>query len=155
MIVRRIDTPIGGLWLGEENGRICLAAGERPESAEEGSSPLLVLAAEQLAEYFAGTRAAFDLPLAIGGSDFARRVYEELARVPFGETVSYKRLAVAAGSPKAARAVGSACGANPLLVLIPCHRVVCSDGSLGGYALGVDRKRWLIEHEMVIMNEKI
>lgn len=155
MTVESMDSPIGELWLGEEDGRICVVSMKRPEQAEEGSTALLERAAQQLKEYFTGKRRAFDLPLKAAGTGFAQRVYEELRRVPFGETVSYKGLAEAAGNPRASRAVGSICGANPLIILVPCHRVICSDGSLGGFALGTERKRWLLGHEMVNIDEKV
>lgn len=153
MKIERIDTPIGGLWLGEEEGEICLSAAERPAFAEEGSTPLLRMAAKQISEYFAGTRTAFELPLKISAKGFGARVYEEMSRIPYGETISYKELAKAAGSPNAARAVGNICGADPLILLIPCHRVICSDGSIGGYALGREKKTLLLELEKNTIRE--
>ncbi|MFJ9947362.1 methylated-DNA--[protein]-cysteine S-methyltransferase [Kitasatospora sp. NPDC091207] len=102
----------------------------------------------QLTAYFAGERTTFDLPLAPVGTEFRRSVWAALDDIPYGETVTYGRLAELAGaSPKAVRAVGGAVGANPLLIVRPCHRVIGAGGSLTGFAAGVDRKRWLLELE--------
>ena len=101
----------------------------------------------QLAEYFAGTRSRFDLPLGARGTPFQARVWEALAAIPFGSTTTYLQLARRIGMPKCARAVGAAVGRNPLSIVIPCHRVVGTDGSLTGYAGGTERKRWLLEFE--------
>jgi methylated-DNA-[protein]-cysteine S-methyltransferase len=102
----------------------------------------------QLDEYFAGARTAFDLPLAPRGTPFQRRVWEELARIPFGATVTYGELAARVGHPGAARAVGAAVARNPISIVVPCHRVVGADGTLTGYAGGVARKAYLLAHEV-------
>ena len=114
---------------------------------EDGDDPVLTECARQLGEYFEGARREFDLPLAAAGSDFQQRVWREIARIPFGETVSYAELARRAGAPGSARAAGAATGHNPLSVVVPCHRVVGSDGSLTGYAGGLERKTRLLEIE--------
>jgi methylated-DNA-[protein]-cysteine S-methyltransferase len=101
----------------------------------------------ELAEYFAGARQRFDLLLAPGGTPFQRRVWRALAAIPFGATVSYLALAQSLGAPRSVRAVAAAVGRNPISVLIPCHRVIGSDGSLTGYAGGLDRKRKLLALE--------
>ncbi|MFB7470908.1 methylated-DNA--[protein]-cysteine S-methyltransferase [Kitasatospora sp. NPDC056184] len=102
----------------------------------------------QLTEYFAGERTAFDLPLAPVGTEFRRRIWDVLDKIPYGETVTYGQLADLAGeSPRAVRAVGGAVGANPLLIVRPCHRVLGANGALTGFAAGVDRKRWLLDLE--------
>ncbi|MFD5915678.1 methylated-DNA--[protein]-cysteine S-methyltransferase [Kitasatospora sp. NPDC058201] len=102
----------------------------------------------QLTAYFAGELTHFDLPLAPVGTDFRRRVWAALDRIPYGETVTYGRLTALAGeSPKAVRAVGGAVGANPLLIVRPCHRVLGANGALTGFAAGTDRKRWLLDLE--------
>ncbi len=101
----------------------------------------------QLDEYFAGSRASFDLPLAPGGTPFQRRVWAELARIPAGTTVTYAEIARRAGRPGAARAVGAAVGRNPVSIVVPCHRVVGSDGALTGYAGGIERKAFLLALE--------
>ncbi len=107
-------------------------------------------ARQQLDEYFDDQRTAFDLPLEPRGTGFQMAVWREIAAIPYGETVSYGELAERVGRPGAARAVGAATGRNPISIIIPCHRVVGSDGSLTGYGWGFDRKIWLLEHEGVL-----
>jgi methylated-DNA-[protein]-cysteine S-methyltransferase len=102
---------------------------------------------EQLAEYFAGARREFELELAPRGSEFQRRVWDALREIPYGETESYGALAARIGHPGSARGVGAANGQNPIAIVIPCHRVIGADGSLTGYAGGLERKRWLLAHE--------
>lgn len=101
----------------------------------------------QLAEYFAGRRTRFELPLDLEGSDWERRVWAALRRIPHGRTRSYLDVAIALDRPGASRAVGQANGRNPVSIVVPCHRVVASGGGLGGYGGGLDRKRWLLAHE--------
>jgi len=101
----------------------------------------------QLDEYFKGKRMTFDLPLIISGTDFQKKVWNELKKIPFGKTASYKDIALKAGNVKAVRAAGNANNKNKIAVIIPCHRVIGSDGKLSGYAGGVKRKKWLLEHE--------
>ena len=101
----------------------------------------------QLREYFAGERRRFDLPIAPAGTPFRQRVWRLLLEIPHGETATYGEIANRLGTPDAARAVGAAVGRNPLAVVIPCHRVVGTNGALTGYAGGLDRKRWLLNHE--------
>ena len=101
----------------------------------------------QLKEYFAGKRTTFDLPLEPSGTDFQLNVWELLRRIPYGVTTSYGELARRLGDPKASRAVGAANGANPIPIIVPCHRVVGSKGELTGFGGGIERKRWLLEHE--------
>jgi methylated-DNA-[protein]-cysteine S-methyltransferase len=101
----------------------------------------------QLDGYFAGTLHEFELPLDPQGTEFQRRAWDVIANVPFGETMSYGTVALLAGAPGAARAAGSACGHNPIVLLVPCHRVVASGGGIGGYGAGMHRKVWLLEHE--------
>jgi methylated-DNA-[protein]-cysteine S-methyltransferase len=101
-----------------------------------------------LREYFAGQPIDVQaLRLQLTGTPFQLKVWQELARVPWGRTVSYRELARRTGKPGASRAAGRACGANPIPVIIPCHRVIKSDGSLGGFSAGLEKKRWLLEHE--------
>ena len=115
---------------------------------EDGTSEVLRHATQQLDEYFARERKTFDIPLAIQGSPFEVLVWNALLRIPAGTTCSYKEVAQLIGKTRAMRAVGNACGTNPLLLFIPCHRVISSDGSLGGYAGGLLRiKEWLLALE--------
>ena len=101
----------------------------------------------QLNEYFEGTRKAFSLKLNPEGTDFQKKVWKQLEQIPFGKTVSYLDLTKTLGDVKAIRAVANANGKNPLWIIVPCHRVIGSDGSLTGYAGGLHRKQWLLEHE--------
>lgn len=103
--------------------------------------------ASQLAEYFAGRRTRFDLVLLPHGSTFQLAAWDALTGIPFGSTMTYAEQARAIGRPRAIRAVGQANGRNPLAIVVPCHRVIGADGRLTGYAGGVDRKRWLLDHE--------
>ena len=122
---------------------------------EDADHPPLRECFRQLAEYFAGERREFDLPLAPRGTSFQERVWKEIARVPYGETISYGELAKRAGAPGQARAAGAATGRNPVGVVIPCHRIVGSDGSLTGYAGGLHRKQSLLELEGVLQRSLI
>ena len=150
------ETPIGTLRLvGAEDSvdRIDLPnrAAEAPDAAwrlaNGGLPTALAQAKRQLEEYFAGERREFDLPLAAGGTDFQRRVWAELGRIPFGETISYGELAARVGKPTASRAVGAANGGNPLPVVVPCHRVIGSSGRLVGYGGGLPTKQALLDLE--------
>ncbi len=107
----------------------------------------LMVAAEQVQAYLNGERKDFDLPLSMQGTAFQREVWSELRRIPYGQTISYSELANRVKRPKACRAVGSANGKNPLSLIIPCHRVIAANASLGGYSGGLDRKRWLLHLE--------
>ena len=117
----------------------------------EGSSALLDRARQELDEYFAGARTAFDLPLEPDGSAFEQRVWDALRAIPYGTTVSYGDIARRLGDVRATRAVGAANGKNPIPNIVPCHRVIGSRGELTGYGGGVDRKRWLLEHEGALL----
>lgn len=112
------------------------------------STPLLSCL-KQLDEYFIGKRKKFNLPLKLEGTFFQKKVWVELSKIPFGTVISYKDLAKKVGKPKAFRAVGNANGKNKFPIILPCHRVIASDGKLGGYGLGLPRKKKLLDHEMV------
>ncbi len=118
-------------------------AGERAA----GESPVLAQLERELTAYFAGDLDSFSVPLDLEGTAWQRRVWRELMTIPCGETVSYGQLARRLGNSNAARATGLANGANPVAIVVPCHRVIASDGTLGGYAGGLKRKRWLLDHE--------
>jgi methylated-DNA-[protein]-cysteine S-methyltransferase len=115
--------------------------------AQEPVAQLLQQAAGQLAQYFGGKRQTFDLPLAASGTVFQQQVWQQLIRIPFGQTQSYGELAQHLGNKNAMRAVGAANGRNPIAIIVPCHRVIGADGKLTGYAGGLDRKVWLLQHE--------
>ena len=143
------DTPLGWMGLAEEDGaiiRLYLPNTPTPRVMPR-ETPLLAEGRRQLMEYLAGERSAFDLPLRLQGTDFQRQVWEALRAIPYGETRSYGQLAAALGRPKAGRAVGMANHNNPIPILVPCHRVVGANGSLTGYAGGVDLKQRLLELE--------
>ena len=144
-----VETPIGAMRL-EADGNGLTAArfvDGKEGPAMPGKDTCLADAAAQLAEYFAGRRCAFDVPLSPRGTPFQRAVWAELCRIPWGETRCYQQVAAAVGNPKATRAVGMANNRNPLLIFIPCHRVVGKDGALVGYGAGLERKRFLLELE--------
>lgn len=143
------DTPLGWMGLAEEDGaiiRLYLPNAPTPRIMPH-ETPLLAEGRRQLMEYLAGARSAFDLPLRLQGTDFQRQVWEALRSIPYGETRSYGQLAAALGRPRACRAVGMANHNNPIPILVPCHRVVGANGSLTGYAGGLDLKQRLLELE--------
>jgi methylated-DNA-[protein]-cysteine S-methyltransferase len=146
-----LDSPIGPLRLrtdGEALTGIDFSPWVDAAGSREDDHPVLAAARAQLQDYFAGHRQAFDLPLAPAGTDFSRRVWHALADIPYGQTRSYAQVAVGLGLPVgAARAVGAANGRNPVPVVLPCHRVVGADGTLTGYAGGLERKRILLALE--------
>jgi methylated-DNA-[protein]-cysteine S-methyltransferase len=149
----RMDSPIGELLLvGDgralhglhmQEGRTAASVHREWRPADEPFADVR----RQLSEYFDGERDEFDVPLAMTGTPFQRRVWQALQRIPYGETTTYGELARRLGRPSASRAVGLANGRNPIAVIVPCHRVIGSDGSLTGYGGGVERKRLLLELE--------
>jgi len=148
-----LDTPIGPLLLvADEQGLRhvdfpCMDQGARIRPRWYRSRRRLDAVIAQLQAYFAGELQAFDLALAAHGSGFRKIVWDELVRIPYGETISYGELARRIGDPSASRAVGAANGANPLPIIVPCHRVIGANGKLTGFGGGLPTKRWLLEHE--------
>ena len=120
------------------------AGGGSPSCDEE---KIIEMAKAQISEYLAGQRKGFNVPIRIEGTEFRKKVWNELLKIPYGTTITYKELAQRIGSPTACRAVANACGANPLPILIPCHRVTASGGKPGGYTGGIDIKEALLELE--------
>jgi methylated-DNA-[protein]-cysteine S-methyltransferase len=118
-----------------------------PEPVERPDHPTFTRLAHQLGEYFAGARRQFDLPLDLVGTEFQRLAWDSLLTIPYGDTRSYSQQATAIDRPKAVRATGAANGRNPVSIVVPCHRVVGADGSMTGYAGGIDVKRFLLAHE--------
>lgn len=160
--IKHVSTPAGGMILGAYEDRLCLCDWDKETrrkrmdpriekrlnaEMEEGESPVITLAAKELTEYFARQRTTFDVPLLLAGTDFQTRVWNQLLTIPYGQTLSYGELALQMGCPKAVRAVANANGANVLSLFIPCHRVVGSDGSLTGYAGGLEAKKLLLALE--------
>lgn len=148
MNTRYMDTPMGAIVLCAEKGSLVRAefAQEKGENVQ-GDDPVLLEAQRQLEEYFADSRRVFSLPVTLCGTPFQMRVWEEMGRIPYGQTASYGEIARRIGRPGAARAVGMACNKNPLCILYPCHRVVGARGQLIGYASGTDKKAFLLELE--------
>ena len=142
-------SPIGPLVIGEEAGRIThiMFADHLPQEAQALETAVLFAAKEQLAEYFAGRRRVFELPLAPAGTAFQQAVWEALQTIPYGQVASYGDIARRIGNPKACRAVGGANNRNPISIVIPCHRVVGANGALVGYGGGLDKKQWLLNLE--------
>ena len=144
-----INSPVGPLTIFEFDGVIVALDWGFVEEME--TSPVLEEAKAQLADYFAGKRGDFDLPLAPDGTDFQKAVWDAMRKIPAGKTATYKDLATAAGSPKAFQSVGTACGLNPIPIIIPCHRVLASGDKPGGYSGdgGLETKRALLKIEGV------
>jgi methylated-DNA-[protein]-cysteine S-methyltransferase len=148
-----IESPVGDLTLVADADALTgvYFAGRDPIPgagwARDAHHPVLRQAAEQLREYFAGKRKTFSLPLRLVGTDFQRSVWREIARIPYGETVSYSTLAERAGAPLAVRAAGTSTGRNPAAIVVPCHRVMGKNGDLCGFGGGLERKRYLLKLE--------
>lgn len=149
MSVAYLQTPLGIAYIeGDADGLQIVSITNDPIPSDFVSIPNdLVVGVQQLADYFAGKRTVFDLKLNPKGTDFQKRVWDELLNVPFGRTMSYLDLSRRLGDEKAIRAVAAANGKNPIWLIVPCHRIIGSDGSLTGYAGGLWRKKWLIEFE--------
>ena len=146
-------TPIGFIKICEENNKLIslsLQQGELEAALSSNStqhSELLYEAYRQINEYFAGKRKKFELPICCMGTTFQEQVWEELQRIPYGETRSYEDIAVGIGNPKAVRAVGQANNKNPLLIIVPCHRVIHKNGDITGFACGTEVKKYLLDLE--------
>ena len=155
-LLTRVATPIGTVTL-TSNGRALTRLWLTDTDLTEDSSvpseedAVLTAAREQLEAYFDARLQSFDLPLEPHGTEFQRCVWDSLKRIPFGETISYAELARRVARPKAVRAVGAANGRNPLMIIVPCHRVIGADGSLTGFGAGIERKRWLLDHETRVL----
>ena len=162
IIVRRYSFPCGEMILGSFEGKLCLcdwADGKRRASVDqrlqrildaqyvEGISDVIEKAKYQLDEYFLNKRREFDIPLLFVGTDFQKKVWNELLKIPYGTTISYGELARRIGMPNAVRAVANANAVNAISIIVPCHRVIGSNGSLTGYGGGLERKRFLLDLE--------
>lgn len=144
------ESPIGLVEIGCNDSAVVLLNFAQSRRYETASNPLLTHALEQVSDYFAGLRRTFELPLSLPGTPFQQKVWRHLLKIPFGETRSYKEIARAIDRPLAVRAVGAANGRNPISIIVPCHRVIGSDGQLAGYGGGLWRKKHLLEHEASI-----
>ena len=162
ILCKYIDTPVGKMRIAATDVGICLfdfqyrksidAIVNRVETVlsdrfEEGEHPHFAKLESQMSEYFNGTRHEFDLPLHLVGTPFQKSVWEGLLQIPYAETRSYKQQSIFLGNEKAIRAVASANGENGIAIIVPCHRVIGTNGSLVGYGGGLQRKKWLLEHE--------
>lgn len=150
MMQLKVSSPLGSLYLLSQEGKLTALSFDKkdvPLTTEAKADFVLKRAKSQLEEYFAGERQDFDLPLAFSGTDFQVKVWKALTTIPFGQTISYKELAKKIHRPLAVRAVGSANGKNPFCVIVPCHRVISHNGSLGGYSGGLEKKEKLLALE--------
>ena len=154
-----VNSPIGVLELETESNfvsRIKFREGDSPQLCKEikkvSESPTLTEASKQIDEYFNGTRKLFEIPFRLNVSPFYRKVLLEVQKVKYGDVASYGKIAQMAGSNRAARVVGTANAKNPLPIIIPCHRIISSNGNVGGYSGGLDRKLFLLDHESSLSN---
>ncbi|MFA8344207.1 MAG: methylated-DNA--[protein]-cysteine S-methyltransferase [Rhodothermaceae bacterium] len=162
MICTTFESPVGEIAIaGDENGisSVQINTGEGKKGYEivadwKRDNIFFAEAVKQLKEYFDGKRVSFDLKLNPKGTDFQKLIWHQLLKIPFGETRSYKDIAVAAGQHKASRAVGAANGKNPISLIVPCHRVIGSNGKLTGYARGLKTKEQLLNFEKSVVNKK-
>jgi methylated-DNA-[protein]-cysteine S-methyltransferase len=144
-----VETPIGYLELTTDHNYLLSVTFINNYLQPSGYQPnILMETAKQIGEYFRGIRNVFNLNLQPAGTDFQMKVWEQVMKVPFGETVSYLEIAKQTGSKNNSRAVGLANGKNPIPIIIPCHRIIGLNGKLTGYAGGLDRKKWLLNHEL-------
>jgi methylated-DNA-[protein]-cysteine S-methyltransferase len=162
VLIDAVESPVGVLTLAERAGRVCMLhfGSDGPDvdkvfdrwyPGEPKNRAPIDGVRGVLTRYFAGDVAALDtVPVELNGTPFQKKVWEALRRIPGGTTISYAALAKRIGDPAAVRAVGTANGANPVAVIVPCHRVIGSNGKLTGYGGGLDRKQWLLEHEGVV-----
>ena len=141
---KNIQTPVGIMLLSEENGALVGVSLGKIAGAESPATPLLLSAQQQIEAYFAGVRRQFDLPVRLQGTDFQQAVWQALMQIPYGETRTYGEIAAQIGCPRASRAVGMACHKNPILLLVPCHRVIGADGKLTGFGAGLPVKERLL-----------
>jgi methylated-DNA-[protein]-cysteine S-methyltransferase len=141
------DTPLGKMEItASESAVLAIHFVDKVRAPQ--ANAITDITKHQMLQYFNGERSSFDLPTAAQGTDFQKQVWQALTTVTYGNTCSYGDIANKINNPKAVRAVGSANGKNPLTIVVPCHRVIGSNGSLTGYASGIDRKAWLLEHEL-------
>jgi methylated-DNA-[protein]-cysteine S-methyltransferase len=155
--IHAFESPLGRLTVGVDAGSVAVvhfdSDTQSTPNVDSETRQLFAQSERQFAEYFSGLRTSFDLPLAPVGSEFQQRVWKALLDIPYGQTRTYTEQALAIGNLKAIRAVAHANAQNPLAIVIPCHRVIGSDGTMTGYAGGVQRKRMLLELEGAIVND--
>lgn len=145
-----LNSPLGELFLGEEKGKITYLKFEDFDKSGEYrlcESDILKKTTIQLEEYFAGRRKVFELPIELNGTEFRKKCWAQLLKIPYGKTAAYKDIAIKINNPKACRAVGLANNKNPIAIVVPCHRVIGANGKMVGYAGGVDKKTYLLNLE--------
>lgn len=147
MFVQHLTTPLGTLSLRADDQGLTAVSFSFEENETEHSNAITQQAARELSAYFTGTATEFSVPLHPQGTEFQQNVWHQLTLIPFGETRAYGDIANALAKPKAVRAVGAANGRNPIAIIVPCHRVIGGNGTLTGYAGGLERKAWLLKHE--------
>ncbi len=151
-----INSPLGYVILeGDENGISKISVTSEALVLSEDIPRVFMEAVSQLNDYFDGKRKDFDFKMNPQGTDFQKKVWNELLKIPFGKTASYQEITNRLGDPKAIRAVANANSKNPLWIVVPCHRIIGSDGSLTGYAGGLWRKKWLLEHENPVKQQSL
>ncbi len=156
----RIESPVGKLMLLASEDKLLeikfsssIKNDELSENVEENNElPVFIDTEVQLNDYFRGKRNSFSIPIVLNGTEFQQKVWKQLQSIPFGQTISYQELAERVGDSKKARAVGNANGKNPIPIIVPCHRVIAKDGSLGGFGGGLPIKRYLLELEGIVLN---
>lgn len=146
-----IDSPLGLMQIEADDQALLAVRFADARAHAHAGNAVTALAAEELAEYFAGTRHEFSVLLAPRGTPFQQRVWSALGDIPYGRTTTYQQIAIGLDQPQGAQAVGLANGSNPIAVIIPCHRVIAADGKLTGYAGGLERKAWLLRHEGALL----
>ncbi len=156
MSVVYLNSPLGSIQIeGDDEGISQVIFLDEAIPQSEKIPEALINVVSQLQDYFAGKRSDFDLKLNPKGTDFQKKVWLQLAEIPFGKTTSYLQMAKDLGDPKVIRAAASANGKNPIAIIIPCHRVIGSDQSMTGYAGGIWRKKWLLEHESPVTQQSL
>lgn len=143
----QLDTPLGNMEITANHQAVISVYFKDAELEKENKNDITGECSKQLQQYFASERTVFDLPLEHHGTAFQKQVWQALLTIPFGAVASYLDIANTINNPKAIRAVGAANGKNPHTIIVPCHRIIGSNGSLTGYASGLERKSWLLEHE--------
>ena len=154
MYKKYVNSPVGKIEIVEENEKIIELNiyNEKKNNIIEKDTKLLLETQKQLKEYFEGKRTKFEIPLNPKGTEFMKKVWKELLNIPYGEVRTYKEIAEKIGNSKASRAVGMANNKNPILIIIPCHRVIGSNNKLVGYALGLDMKKYLLDLERKVVS---
>lgn len=156
MEIAYLNSPIGTLEIkGDENGLSSVHFLDSKKKSTSTTPKILQPVISQLQEYFEGNRTEFNLKLNPIGTSFQKKVWEQLVKIPFAKPVSYQEIANRLGNPKVIRAAASANGKNPIAIIIPCHRVIGSDGSLTGYTGGLHRKKWLLDHEYPVKQQSL